>query len=77
MDLDTETLRSVPIAAKCDTDALAPTAAAMHKLAVAQADGALTARECLDMETEVEAAIEALSAVKMRCEDIRKRRLAA
>lgn len=69
--------RSVPIAAKCDTDALAPTAAALHKLAVAQSDGALTDRECLDMETEVEAAIEALSAVKMRCEAIRKRRMAA
>jgi transcriptional regulator with XRE-family HTH domain len=68
--------RSVPIEAKCDVDALIPTTAAVHKLALAQADGSMSDRECLDMEPEIEAAIDALASVKARCEDIRARRVA-
>lgn len=69
--------RSVPITAKCNTDALAPTAAAVHKIALAQADGAITDRECLDIEPELDAAIEALSTLKERCHAIRNTRAAA
>lgn len=47
-----------------------------NKLALAQADGSMSDRECLDMEPEIEAAIDALTSVKARCEDIRARRAA-
>lgn len=73
--------RSVPIAAKCDTDALPSTAAAVHKLAVVTADTspggkAITDNEALDIERDIDAAIESLSNIKARCNDIRARRAA-
>ena len=69
--------RSVPITAKCDTDALIPTSAAVHKLAVAKADGITDENEYLDCEPEIDAAIEALANIKARCIEIRMRRSAA
>lgn len=70
--------RSVPIAAKCDTDAMMTTTGAVHSLAVVQSPqsegGAqVTDRECLQIEPEIDAAIEALSALKQRCHTIRER----
>ena len=67
--------RSVPLGAKCDTDALPCTAAALHKLAVASShDGPITDRECLEMETALDAAIEGLCGMKSRCLQIREKR---
>lgn len=68
--------RSVPIEAKCDTDALVSTSGAVHKLAMAHSvvsedRSRVTDRECLDMEPEIDAAIAALSALKNRCHTIR------
>lgn len=68
--------RSVPIEAKCDTDALVSTSGAVHKLAMAHSAvsedrSRVTDRECLDMEPEIDAAIAALSALKNRCHKIR------
>lgn len=73
--------RSVPISARCDTDALIPTSAAVHKLAVAQSPAStggakLTDCECLEIEPDINAAIEALSAIQQRCHAIRKGRAA-
>lgn len=73
--------RSVPIEAKCDTDALISTSGAVHKLAMAKAPDspggkAITDRECLDIEADIDAALESLSALKARCEAIRKARAA-
>ena len=66
--------RSVPLGAKCDTDAMPSTAAVMHKLAVASHDGRISDRECLEMEATLDAAIEALSGIKSRCLSIREQR---
>ena len=67
--------RSVPLSAKCDSDALPCTAAALHKLAVASShEGPITDRECLEMETALDAAIEGLCGVKSRCLQIREKR---
>lgn len=67
--------RSVALSAQCDTDALPSTAAAMHKIAVASSHaGPITDRECLDMETALDAAIQALCGLKSRCLDIREER---
>lgn len=73
--------RSVPIVAKCDTDALPSTAGAVHKLAVVTADASpggkkITDCEALECEPEIDAAMEALAALKARCIAIRKDRAA-
>ena len=73
--------RSVPITAKCDTDALTTTGAAIHKLtqafSPASDDGMrITDAECLGMEAEIRAAWEATGSLLTRCEEIRKRRAA-
>lgn len=73
--------RSVPIAAKCDTDALPSTANAVHKLAVvtcADSPGgkSITDNEALEIEHDIDAAIESLNAIKSRCHEIRARRAA-
>lgn len=73
--------RSVPVVAKCDTDALPSTAGAVHKLAVVTADAspggkAITDNEALECEPEIDAAMEALAGLKARCIAIRARRAA-
>ena len=73
--------RSVPIEAKCDTDAMMTTSGAVHSLAVVQSPQSeggtvVTDRECLQIEPEIDAAIEALSSLKQRCHDIRAGRAA-
>lgn len=73
--------RSVPVVAKCDTDALPSTAGAVHKLAVVTAEGSpggklITDCEALECEPEIDAAMEALAALKARCIAIRKGRAA-
>ena len=68
--------RSVPQHAQCDTDVIVPTSAAVHKLAVANADQKIDDDECLDCEPEIDAAIEALCGLKSRCHAIRKARAA-
>lgn len=70
--------RAVPIEAKCDTDAMTATAGAVHNLAIVQSpqsDGGIevTDRECLQIEPEIDAALNALSTLKMRCHAIRER----
>lgn len=74
--------RSVPIAAKCDTDALPSTANAVHKLAVVTAGDSpggksITDNEALEIESHIDAAIESLNAIKSRCHAIRARKAAA
>ncbi len=70
--------RSVPIEAKCDTDAIIPTSAAVHKLAIATSDGdGLTDRECLALEPDLQAAHDALAGLLTRCNAIRAERLRA
>jgi hypothetical protein len=71
--------RSVPIEAKCDTDELVSTSGAVHKLAAVKSPtshgGAqITDEECLEIEPEIDAAIEALCALKSRAESIRRKR---
>jgi len=73
--------RSVPIEAKCDTDELVSTAGAVHRLAAVKCPtspgGAkITDGECLSIEPDIDAALEALSALKVRCENIRRERAA-
>src|SRR3546814_436145 len=73
--------RSVPITAKCDTDALPSTAGAVHKLAVVTSEASpggkqITDSEALECEPSIDAAMEALSALKSRCLAIRKERAA-
>ena len=73
--------RSVPIEAKCDTDALVSTSAAVHRLAEAQArkspgGKAITDHECLELEPALDDALESLNALKVRCETIRRERAA-
>lgn len=73
--------RSVPIEAKCDTDALVSTAGVVHHLAAVQsgksAGGkAITDGECLEIEPDLDAALESLNALKVRCERIRAGRAA-
>lgn len=66
--------RSVPIEAKCNTDELVPLTLAVSKLAGARADGKISDREFLEIEPEIEAAIDALLACKDRCVSIRNAR---
>lgn len=73
--------RSVPVIAKCDTDALPSTAGAVHKLAVVTAESSpggktITDCEALECEPEIDAAMEALASMKARCIAIRARRAA-
>lgn len=73
--------RSVPIEAKCDTDELISTSGAVHKLASVKCPSSpggstVTDDECLDIEVEIDAALEALSAIKSRCNAIRAARAA-
>lgn len=73
--------RSVPIEAKCDTDELVSTSGAVHVLAKAKSRNspggvAVTDYECLECEPEIDAALEALSSLKARCEAIRRERAA-
>lgn len=73
--------RSVPIEARCDTDELVTTSSAVHKLAVAKSPDScggttVSDRECLDMEAEIDAALESLSAIKQRCLAIHRGRAA-
>jgi len=73
--------RSVPIEAKCDTDALISTSGAVHRLASVQCGSSpggktVTDGECLEIEPDIDAAIEALSVLKMRCIAIRRDRAA-
>lgn len=74
--------RPVPVNATCDTDVLASTAGAVHKIALATAENspggkAITDCEALECEPEIDAAMEALSALKARCIAIRKARAEA
>ena len=75
--------RSVPITAKCDTDELVSTAGAVHRLASVKCPNSpggstITDNEALSIEGDLDAAIEALSSLKSRCERIRAdRELAA
>lgn len=66
--------RSVPLGAKCDTDALTAVSAAVHSLAVAASHNGPNDRDFLEMEAVVDAALESLSAVKSRCLTIREQR---
>lgn len=73
--------RSVPIEARCDTDALVSTSAAVHRIAEVQSSRSegkrqITDNECIRIEPELDDAIEALSALKSRCEAIRAARAA-
>lgn len=73
--------RSVPIEARCDTDELVTTSGAVFKLASAKAPDSpggakITDYEALELEPSLDAAIEALSALKVRCEAIRRDRAA-
>lgn len=71
--------RSVPIEARCNTDALVPASKAVHSLAVTKCPtspgGAETTDdECLECEPEIDAAMEALASFKARCHAIRAQR---
>ncbi len=73
--------RSVPIEAKCDTDALVSTAGAVHRLAAVQSQSSAGGKEilddeCLEIEADIDEAIESLSALKSRCIAIRTARAA-
>ena len=70
--------RSVPITAKCDTDAMLSTTGAVHSLALVQSPNSeggvkITDNECLQIEDEVKAAIEALEQIQRRCHEIREK----
>lgn len=66
--------RSVPLGAKCDTDTLASVSAAVHSLAVAAAHNGPNDRDCLEMESILDTAIDGLCAIKSRCLTIREGR---
>lgn len=68
--------RSVPIEAKCDTDALVTTSSAVAKLAAVNPGGKMTDHECLEIEPAIDAALESLSGIKSRCHTIRQGRAA-
>lgn len=73
--------RSVSLGAKCDTDALPSTAGAVHKLAVVTAADSpggktITDSEVLEIEGDINAAIESLCALQARCHEIKARRAA-
>lgn len=67
--------RSVPLTAKCDTDPLVTTAAAVYRLAEASSGtGTLSDQQCLSVEDVLDAAIESLSSIKSRCFNIKEGR---
>lgn len=74
--------RSVPITAKCEgDDELVPTTRAVASLAAvkspdSQGGTRITDAECIGLEADIDAAIEALSALKVRCIEIRTARAA-
>lgn len=73
--------RAIPIKVKCDTDALATTSGAVHKLAVVTSEAspggkAILDSECLEIEPDVDAAIATLTNIKQRCHQIREGRAA-
>ncbi len=73
--------RSVPIEAKCDTDELVSTTAAVASIArvkspTSPGKGDITDGECLSIESDIDAALEALSALKQRAVQIRAARAA-
>lgn len=68
--------RVVPLEADAAADALPSTTAAIHKLALARADDSpgganITHTELLGMEGEIDAAIRALTTLKLKCNLIR------
>lgn len=68
--------RMVPIEADDSVDAMPSTTAAIHKLAIARSPTSpggerITHTELLDMEPEIDAAINALNALKGRCQQAR------
>lgn len=68
--------RAIPLEADENADALPSTTAAIHKLAVARSPGSpggerITHGELLDMESEIDAALKALTNMKLRCSLIR------
>lgn len=65
--------RSVPIEAKCDTDEMVPLTKVINKLAEARSRHA-TEGECLELEPDIEAAMDALLSLQSRCTAIRKAR---
>lgn len=68
--------RSSPIEADPNADALPSTAAAVHRLAVARSPGSpggerITHQELLEIEPDIDAAIRALTALKVACGKVR------
>lgn len=73
--------RSVPIEARCNTDELVSTSAAVASIALVKSPDShggvnVTDVECLEIEHSVDAALEALSALKQRAVSIRAARAA-
>lgn len=73
--------RSVPIEARCNTDELVSTSAAVASIALVKSPDShggvnVTDVECLEIEHSVDAALEALSALKQRAVQIRAARAA-
>ena len=73
--------RPVPVTACCDTDELISTSGAVHRLAsvkcpTSPGGATITDAECLEIESEIDAALTALSAIKNRCNSIREKRAA-
>ena len=69
-------VREIPLDAGDEVDALPSTTAAIHKLAVAKSATSpggerITHRELLDMEPEIDAAMKALTGLKVKCSLIR------
>ncbi|MBM3333189.1 hypothetical protein FJY63_00855 [Candidatus Sumerlaeota bacterium] len=74
--------RSVPVNARCDSDALITTSAAVHSIAAARSPlskGGVVETDCelLGMEVDVDAALRSLEAMKDRIVAIKARRAAA
>lgn len=68
--------RAVPLEADPNADALPSTAAAVHRLAVARSPNSpggerITHAELLSLEPELDAAIKALTGLKVRCSQVR------
>jgi transcriptional regulator with XRE-family HTH domain len=68
--------RGVPLDADSTADALPPLTASIHRLAVARSEASpggerITHGELLEMEPEIDAAMKALTALKLRCNLIR------
>lgn len=75
-------LRSVPIEANCDTDAMVPLARLMHNLAVCFTEASddpksLTENDCMRLEADVDDVVRKAEAIKARCLKIHAARAAA